>query len=99
SSPASPLLPCTTLFRSRGDPAALLGPKLVIGGELERVTALGGELVDVLGAGGESAVGGVDFLIVEIGDQTRGEVDHLVDAPPDRSEEHTSELQSLRHLV
>src|SRR5271156_1789696 len=55
----------------------------MVGGQLERVAAGGAKFVDLFGAGGESAVGDVNFLRVQIRDHAAGEVDHLVDAAPD----------------
>ena len=48
----------------RLDPAAVARPDLVIGGELDAVSAGGAQLEDFLGAGGERAVGDVDLLAV-----------------------------------
>src|SRR5690606_16573395 len=49
----------------------------------DAVAAGGRQLVDVAGAGGEGAVGDVDFLAIEVGDDAGRQVDHLVDPTPD----------------
>src|SRR5205814_8927018 len=93
--PSSTLFPYTTLFRS--DRARLLGDLL----EHEVLVAalLGGR-----GVPGDVVVPAGRRLAEEVGDRHRVGRDqyHLVLAELDglaRSEEHTSELQSLRHLV
>src|SRR5438045_8236763 len=81
-----PLFPYTTLFRSLGDETDL-AVCLVPGHEADF-----GRIADV--NAGQIALGDFDHR------KHRIERDDLGDFPPlERSEEHTSELQSLRHLV
>src|SRR5262245_64391774 len=90
--PKATLLPYTTLFRSLGVGALALG-----GGRGERVldeAARGGRVAGCeRGARARERVGG--------GERKSGarRSDGRRNARSDRSEEHTSELQSLRHLV
>src|SRR5438477_129995 len=56
---------------------------LVIGRELHGAAAGCCELVDIFGSGWEGAFGDMDFVVVEIGDDACGEMNHLVDGAPD----------------
>src|SRR5258705_669264 len=84
--PRSTLFPYTTLFRSEGVVEHVLG-------------------ADVVGGDGQSAVDVVHVIPPQPQVDARGDLglervvgDHR-DGVVVRSEEHTSELQSLRHLV
>src|SRR5262245_65105334 len=85
--PSSALFPYTTLFRSLAGWASPHG-SLVHAARDEALAAL--RLAEVGPEHGRAAV------VVGIGGRAPG-LDPL--APEARSEEHTSELQSLRHLV
>src|SRR2546422_5035640 len=81
--PRSTLFPYTTLFRSLED--FDLAPRL--DGDRPREVALGDGGRDVLDRS-------------DLGGEVRRELVHVVrEIFPDRSEEHTSELQSRLHLV
>src|SRR5262245_65282539 len=84
--PRSTLFPYTTLFRS-SDPA----PLVVRGADGQADTLT----LDLAAGGAFTLLGGSRF------DAGAGEGDRFVIAGSEveRSEEHTSELQSLRHLV
>src|SRR5205814_4431013 len=89
--PTSPLFPYTTLFRSRVPPE--LDPRLVPDG----VRAL-------LEAQEEDRPAVAQLVLVDdlqgvIADRPADEQDRPERDAAQRSEEHTSELQSLRHLV
>src|SRR5205814_6171478 len=82
--PRSTLFPYTTLFRS--DKADVpVGAQLVVLGGPAMLIGLGGGAASSVGSGSSSA--DLDFASVQRGNAEM------------RSEEHTSELQSLRHLV
>src|SRR5438105_4412491 len=67
----------------RFDPPAVFRPDFVVRGELDAVSAGGRQLTHVLRSGWKRAFGDVNFMAVEVGDDACGQVDHLVDAPPD----------------
>src|SRR2546429_6699103 len=86
--PRSTLLPYTTLFRSHGQPPFAAGPSLdgqsgVIPGTPTQASGPATFVVSARGAG----VGASFPLVLTMTE------------PPNRSEEHTSELQSRLHLV
>src|SRR5262245_63133773 len=88
--PRSPLFPYTTLFRSlaqREDLTAAIGQPLDRFHEHGQFLVTVHDLFDLLPLV-------EDFESFEVGDQLYG-----YDLSVTRSEEHTSELQSLRHLV
>src|SRR5437899_3507087 len=91
--PSVPLFPYTTLFRSQGAPAtALFNTSFTVA-----ATASSGLPVVVVASGACSISGGTVLMTNGTGMCTV-----TFDQPGDanyRSEEHTSELQSLRHLV
>src|SRR5205814_10552461 len=91
--PSSPLFPYTTLFRSRRLPLSVLESGLPMTAQLPYSSKIG--LMAALGSGA-LLLGAYYFQYVE----------KLAPCDlcywqrwPHRSEEHTSELQSLRHLV
>src|SRR5438045_7006709 len=86
--PPPPLFPYTTLFRSVAD---LEAGHLIGEGALEAVS---NRLQGDKALGGDAALSGVDRAGLGrlLGDGNRISIG-------ERSEEHTSELQSLRHLV
>src|SRR5205814_8568214 len=84
--PSSTLFPYTTLFRSDAVRAGadLGGFEVVVCDDWQ-------EGVAASLRAGVRALAGVDHVVVLLGD--------MPFVTPQRSEEHTSELQSLRHLV
>src|SRR5690348_17510250 len=91
--PRSTLFPYTTLFRSRVDDEQGLGG---IGRGLDRLHLAHQLVVDVETAG---SVEQDHIIALELRrlDRALGDIDRLLAG--DRSEEHTSELQSPVHLV
>src|SRR5262245_33770105 len=92
--PSSSIFPYTTLFRSARRCIARERPAHVLVGENRRKAAR---------HCGDAAVGRNTHHVGETGKESvrvPGETAHrLVERLRERSEEHTSELQSLRHLV
>src|SRR5262245_64541623 len=91
SPPRSTLFPYTTLFRSQVRPQAA-DAHLLVGRVVQAVDGQG----QVLLPAHAPELGGQQLLeLVDLnGEAFRPEETHVL-----RSEEHTSELQSLRHLV
>src|SRR5205823_14713572 len=95
--PTTTLLPYTTLFRSPS--AYIVTPNQF---ELDYLSGLTSRTIDeaVRACGALQAVGPRTVLVtsLHVADTPKGSVD-LLAVGPDRSEEHTSELQSLAYLV
>src|SRR5262245_62540922 len=90
--PAATLFPYTTLFRSRAPVPCLTQMQKVFARERSSVLA-----VQIVPPEETDRYGIVE---VQPHGEGLGRVQRIVEKPaPARSEEHTSELQSLRHLV
>src|SRR5205823_14439189 len=94
----STLFPYTTLFRSASgkDGGRLIEPSLQVREHLEHLadSALGLGLAPSGGPGGH-----VEVLLHRQAGEDAAAAGHLHQAGRERSEEHTSELQSLAYLV
>src|SRR5207249_10790543 len=97
--PSSPLSPYTTLFRSlhrrAGRVQRVLHPRLLL---LDRRLGRGADL-DHRHAAGELRQALLQLLAVVVRSRLLDLRPDLLDPPLDRSEEHTSELQSRFDLV
>src|SRR5258708_39449698 len=94
--PRSTLFPYTTLFRSLGRVDDALLDEVAIGAVL-RVEAVGIRVVFQDLADDDAAV--LACVDRDLAGRERQRLAHDLDAGEDRSEEHTSELQSPDHLV
>src|SRR5205823_13678749 len=86
--PAPTLFPYTTLFRSRAAVDALVGMDVVLVVVVGRVDAIDGAHSHAAG-----------ILEPDAGFRNDDDDDQYYIHPDERSEEHTSELQSLAYLV
>src|SRR5205814_3498221 len=91
--PRSPLFPYTTLFRSPHLEDLALDAQLIPGSH-------GSWPAELVSPGAHDAASGFEVALDQEPHGDRGRVPTTGGQPSeDRSEEHTSELQSLRHLV